>query len=130
MLNEQLWIEAAGNIIVARVRGIIQRDHDRGLTPARNPVASSYRIRASALRCLEMEAPDARFALLQEELDREEKNLFGDRSVRKAILVSDTRLAYLARIAFGHFGEGAYCVFYNDLGQALRWLEEPGSGSH
>jgi hypothetical protein len=29
----------------------------------------------------------------------------------------------LARIAFGQFGEGEYRVFYNDLVEALRWLE-------
>jgi hypothetical protein len=32
-------------------------------------------------------------------------------------------LRYLARIAFGQFGEGEYREFYNDLTAALRWLE-------
>jgi hypothetical protein len=41
-----------------------------------------------------------------------------------AILVPNTRIAYLARIAFGQFGEGAYRVFYNDMAQAILWLEE------
>ena len=39
-------------------------------------------------------------------------------------LVSNTRIAYLARIAFGHAGEASYRVFYNDLAAALAWLED------
>jgi CRISPR/Cas system endoribonuclease Cas6 (RAMP superfamily) len=44
--------------------------------------------------------------------------------LRTAILVSNTRVAYLARIAFGHAGEANYRVFYNDFAAAFRWLEE------
>ena len=42
-------------------------------------------------------------------------------SLRRAIVVPNTRVAYLARIAFG---EGDYRVFYNDFLAAIRWLEE------
>lgn len=73
---------------------------------------------------LEMESPHVELALVQEKLDRKTKQLFQDRPLRKAVLVPNTRLAYLARIAFGQFGEGEYRVFYNDLSQALHWLEE------
>ncbi len=41
--------------------------------------------------------------------------------VRTAILVSNSGVAYLARIAFG---DGDYRVFYNDMAQALLWLSE------
>jgi len=37
----------------------------------------------------------------------------------RAIVVPNTRVAYLARIAFG---EGDYRVFYNDFLAAIRWL--------
>lgn len=47
----------------------------------------------------------------------------GSASLRTAILVSNTRIAYLARIAFGHAGEANYRVFYNDFAPALTWLE-------
>jgi hypothetical protein len=45
-------------------------------------------------------------------------------SLRRAIVVSNTKLAYLARLAFG---EGEYEVFYNDLALAIEWLENPPS---
>jgi hypothetical protein len=40
-----------------------------------------------------------------------------------AILVPNTRIAFLARITFGQFGEGQYRVIYNDIVQAISWLE-------
>jgi hypothetical protein len=48
-------------------------------------------------------------------------------SLRTALHVPNTRIAYLARIAFGHAGESNYRVFYNDFGAALKWLEDPGA---
>ena len=62
--------------------------------------------------------------LLQKQLDSEKKGNLGSASLRTAILVSNTRIAYLARIAFGHAGEASYRVFYNDFAAALRWLED------
>jgi hypothetical protein len=41
--------------------------------------------------------------------------------LKRAIVVPDTRLAYLARLAFG---EGDYRVFYEDRAAALRWLTD------
>ena len=41
---------------------------------------------------------------------------------RRAIVVPNTRLAYLARLAFG---EGDYRVFYSDIAAAVVWLSEP-----
>lgn len=73
--------------------------------------------------CLEMESPDVELVLAQQKLDKKKKQLLDGRVLRKAILVPNTRLAYLARIAFGEFGEGEYRVFYSDLSQALHWIE-------
>ncbi len=39
--------------------------------------------------------------------------------LKRAIVVSDTKLAYLARLAFG---DGDYRVFYDDRAAAVRWL--------
>lgn len=124
MPNTQLWIEPLGAIIVVRLRGhysealikelherVVQLLHDTGHTRV-------------LYDSLEMEPPELELALLHEQLDGQLEQLFSDRPLRKAILVSNTRLAYLARLAFGQFGEGQYRVFYNDLAQALRWLEE------
>lgn len=124
MTNTQLWIEPLGNIIVARLRGqysesLLKDLHDRVIQLLRDTGYSRVLYDA-----LEMEPPDVELALVQQQLDRQTKQLFIDRPLRKAILVPNTRLAYLARIAFGQFGEGEYRVFYNDLVEAVRWLEE------
>ncbi|MEO5819404.1 MAG: hypothetical protein ABIT71_02790 [Vicinamibacteraceae bacterium] len=41
--------------------------------------------------------------------------------LKRAIVVPDTKLAYLARLAFGW---GHYRVFYNDRAAAVRWLTD------
>lgn len=39
--------------------------------------------------------------------------------LRRAIVVSNTRIGFLARLAFG---DGDYRVFYDDLAAATKWL--------
>lgn len=124
MLNNQLWIEPLGNVIVARVRGeltesILVEAHKRVVQLLHD--TEHTRILYDTL---EVETPDVEIILMQEKLDEKTQQLFHERRLRKACLVSNTRMAYLARIAFGQFGEGEYRVFYNDLSQALRWLEQ------
>jgi hypothetical protein len=124
MQNTQLWIEPLGNIIVARLRGqysenLLRELHERVVQLLQDTGHSRVLYDG-----LEMEPVDVQLALVQQQLDSQTKQLFSDRPLRKAILVPNTRLAYLARIAFGEFGEGEYRVFYNDLTNALRWLEE------
>ena len=53
----------------------------------------------------------------QRELDEK----LGELHLRRAIVVPDRKLAYLARLAFG---EGDYRVFYNDIAAAVKWLTE------
>jgi hypothetical protein len=68
---------------------------------------------------LEMEAPPVDVPLAQRDLDES----LGSIHLRRAIVVPNSRLAYLARLAFG---EGDYRVFYNDFIGAVRFLgEEP-----
>jgi len=124
MQNTQLWIEPLGNIIVARLRGAYSESLLRELHERVVQLLQDTGYTRVLYDGLEMEPTDIELALVQEQLDRQTKELFRDRPIRKAILVQNTRLAYLARIAFGQFGEGEYRVFYNDLAQALRWLEE------
>jgi hypothetical protein len=66
---------------------------------------------------LEMDAPVVDVALSQRKLDE----AAGAPALRRAIVVPDTKLAYLARLAFG---EGDYRVFYSDMTAAIRWLSE------
>jgi hypothetical protein len=42
--------------------------------------------------------------------------------LKRAIVVPNSKLAYLARLAFG---EGDYRVFYNDMVAAITWLSRP-----
>jgi hypothetical protein len=67
---------------------------------------------------LEMESPSVNVAILQRQLDE----ALQDVRLRRAIVVPNTRLAYLARLAFG---EGDYRVFYEDLAAAITWLSQP-----
>lgn len=51
----------------------------------------------------------------QRELDETARDIHW----RRAIVVPNSRLAFLARLAFG---DGDYRVFYDDLAAAVRWL--------
>lgn len=65
--------------------------------------------------CLEMETPQVEVPVSQWKLDQE----IGSIHLRRAVVVPNTKLAYLARLAFG---EGDVRVFYNDMAAALAWL--------
>ena len=123
MRNEQIWVEPVGAVIVARIRGkptaeMLRECERRVLELARD--TQQVRVLYDAL---ELEPPDMELVLLQRQLDSEKKDNLGSASLRTAILVRNTRIAYLARIAFGHAGEESYRVFYNDFAAALGWLE-------
>ncbi|MES2522299.1 MAG: hypothetical protein V4617_06360 [Gemmatimonadota bacterium] len=66
---------------------------------------------------LEMISPTVDVPLEQRRLDESLEGL----QLRRAIVVPNTRLAYLARLAFG---EGDYRVFYNDVTAAITWLSQ------
>jgi len=65
---------------------------------------------------LEMEAPPVEVAWSQRKLDAE----LGGPKLRRAIVVPNRRLAYLARLAFG---DGDHRVFYSDMLSAVTWLD-------
>lgn len=125
MPDPRIWVEPVGAVIVARLRGVptaelLRECEQRVLELARD--TQQVRVLYDAL---ELEAPDMDLVLLQQRLDTEKKASLGEASLRTAILVPNTRIAFLARIAFGHVGEANYRVFYNDLGAAMKWLEAP-----
>jgi len=66
---------------------------------------------------LKMADPGVEVALIQRVIDEEHEGV----ALRRAILVPDARLAFLARLAFG---EGDYRVFYDDVEAACRWLRK------
>lgn len=124
MDREQLWLEPVGKFIIVRVRGKASETLLNEMQARLMELIAETQQRHILYDALEMEDPTEELALLQERLERETKDFLGGGTLRKAILVRNTRSAYLARIAFGQFGEGEYRVFYNDLAQAVRWLEE------
>ncbi len=114
----QLWVEPVGGLILARVRGVpsesLLRDcQDRVLQLAKDSNQSKVLYDA-----LELELPTVEPALIQQKLESE---LDPAVRLRRAIVVPNTRVAFLARLAFG---EGDYRVFYNDISAAIRWLEQ------
>ena len=116
---QQLWIESVGGIIVARMRGelsdaMMLETHQRVLSLATQ--TGQTRIIYDALELL---APSIELVVRQQELVESE---LASMTLRRALVVPNTRLAYLARLAFG---EGEHRVFYNDLAAAFSWLQEP-----
>lgn len=123
MHDPSLWVEPVGNVIVARLRGkptpeMLQECEERVMALARD----TQHIRV-LYDSLELVPPEMELVLLQQKLEARKKESLDAATLRTAILVPDTRIAYLARIAFGHGGEETYRVFYNDLGAAMKWLE-------
>lgn len=118
-MQGQLWVEPVGDLIIARVRGeptealllecqvrVLQLLQDTGWGKV-------------LYDALEMESPPVDVPWSQRKLDE----TLGVVHLRRAIVVPNTRLAYLARLAFG---EGDYRVFYNDMTAAITWLHQDG----
>ena len=115
MTEPAMWVELVGDVIVARLRGqpneaILRKVQEEVLKIA----ADTGRWRV-LLDVLEMKAPPVELTSVQRKLDEDRRAL----GLRRAIVVPDSRLAYLARLAFG---EGDYRVFYNDMVGAVKWL--------
>ena len=120
-MDGQLWVEPVGDLIIARVRGqpsesLLRECQERVLQIARDTIGQ--RVQKVLYDALEMESPPVDVPLAQRVLDES----LSDIHLRRAIVVPNTRLAYLARLAFG---DGDYRVFYNDMTAAVAWLSEP-----
>jgi hypothetical protein len=120
-MPEQLWVEVVGEVIMARVRGLPTEEMLREVQ--RRVVALA---RETGKTCvlydgLEMEPPPVEVPLVQRKLDEELAGL----KLRRAVLVPNSKLAYLARLAFG---DGEYRVFYNDMMGAIHWLGQGTKG--
>jgi hypothetical protein len=116
-LQGQLSVELVGDVVLARVRGeptaaLLKECHEKVLLLVRD--VEKGRVLYDTL---EMEPPSVDVPLAQQELDRE----LGSTRLRRAIVVPNSRLAYLARLAFG---DGEYRVFYNDIVSAVKWLAD------
>lgn len=125
MRDERIWVEPVGSVIVARLRGKPTADLLEECERRVRELAGETQHVRVLYDALELEPPEMDLVLLQQQLDTAKKASLGPASLRTAILVPNTRIAYLSRIAFGHAGEANYRVFYNDYGAALKWLEGP-----
>ena len=116
MTTGEAWIELVGDLIVARVRG---QPNEQLLRETQAKVLFLVKDagRGKVLYdTLEMIAPPIDVPWVQRQLD---ENL--PIKLKRAIVVPNSQLAYLARLAFG---EGDYKVFYNDMVSAIKWLTD------
>jgi hypothetical protein len=114
-MQGQLWIEPVGNVLIARMRGMPDQ---RLLQDCQSRIIDLVKDTRQGLilhDCLEMETPQVEVPVSQWKLDQE----IGSIHLKRAVVVPNTKLAYLARLAFG---EGDVRVFYNDMAAALAWL--------
>jgi len=115
MSTGETWVELVGDLVVARVRGepneqLLRETQDRVLFLVRDAGRGKV-----LYDTLEMTAPPIDVPWAQRQLDEQ----LGPVKLKRAIVVPNSRLAYLARLAFG---EGDYRVFYNDMVAAIQWL--------
>jgi hypothetical protein len=119
-MGNQLWVEPVGELVLARLRGM---PTEALFVECQRQVLQILRDQGGGkvlYDALEMEAPPVEVALSQRTLD----DTLGVLKIRRAIVVPTSKLAYLARLAFG---EGDYRVFYNDISAAIKWLGKESS---
>lgn len=116
----EMWVELVGELIVARVRGIPTEALLREVQERVIAIVKETGKTCVLYDGLEMLPPPIEVPMVQRELDARH----AEYKLRRAIVVPDSKLAYLARLAFG---EGDYRVFYNDVMGAIHWL---GQGQH
>jgi hypothetical protein len=116
-MGRRVWVELSGDIIVARLRDRLT-EADVADVQAKVLVLLGETDRRRVLYdALEMEPPSIEMTIAQQQMSEQ----LHSKGVRVAILVPNTRIAYLARIAFG---QGDHRVFYNDLAEAVTWLAQ------
>lgn len=116
-VTKQVVVDLADTHIVARVRGC---PTEAVLNECQSEVLSLARekgVRKVLYDALEMEPPPVSVPWAQRALDEQ----LVDLKLRRAIVVPNSKLAFLARLAFG---EGDYRVFYEDTTAAVQWLTE------
>lgn len=115
MTANQLWVELIGGIIIARIRGaatesLIAECQRRVLSLAAE--SGCQRVLYDAL---ELDRPPIDIVLAQQSFTSALKQS----GLKVAIVVPNTAIAYLSRLAFGELD---HRVFYNDMAAALAWL--------
>lgn len=117
-----LAVEPQGDILVARLEGALNAALLRECQQRLVDLAHATGLRGVLYDVREMLVPEADLVLMQRGLDDQLRGLH----LRRAFVVPDAHMAYMARLAFG---EGDYRVFYDDLEQAMAWLRAVPAGS-
>jgi hypothetical protein len=117
----QLWVDVVGDLIIARVRGVPTEAIIRECQAQVLFLVRDARRGKVLYDALEMLAPSVDVPWVQRALDEQ----LGDVHLRRACVVPNSKIAFLARLAFG---EGDYRVFYNDMIGAVKWLSEETAG--
>ena len=113
--SSTLVVRVSGDVLLVEQRGEMDEATLRLCQQRVLELANETGLRRVLYDAREMIAPPAWLTLRQQDLDGE----LGGMKLRRAIVVPGTRIAYLARIAFG---EGDDRVFYDDIDAALAWL--------
>jgi hypothetical protein len=113
----EMWVEPVGGIIIARIRGIATADLIRECQNRVVALQKDTDCNRIMYDALELERPAMEIVLTQQALTHALK----ESSVKIAIVVPNTAIAYLARLAFG---DANHRVFYNDIAAAVLWLNE------
>ena len=95
--HAQLWVEVVGDLVIARVRGepteaLLRECQERVLFLVKDAGRGKV-----LYDTLEMYAPPIDIPWVQRELDEQ----LGPIQLRRALVVPNSKLAFLARIAFG-----------------------------
>src|SRR5690349_3655838 len=117
-MSNALWVELAGDLILARLRGEPSPDMLRECQEQVLLLAAESGRSRVLYDTLEMTPPPVEVTFVQRELDDQAP---AAARLRRAIVVPNSRLAFLARLAFG---EGDYRVFYSDVVAAVKWLSK------
>lgn len=119
--KSEMWVELVGELIIARVRGVPTEALLREVQARVIQIVKDTGKVCVLYDGLEMLPPPIDVPMVQRELDARDSEY----RLRRAIVVPNSKLAYLSRLAFG---EGDYRVFYNDVMGAIHWLGQ-GSGA-
>jgi len=113
--EHQLWVELVGGIIIARIRGAPTEQLVRECQSRVVALQIDTGCKRVLYDALELDRPSIDIVLTQQTLTADLKQT----PVKIAIVVPNTAIAYLSRLAFG---QANHRVFYNDIAAAVLWL--------
>lgn len=113
--STQLWIEPVGDLILIRLRGTLSAGLIIECQKRLIQLLNETNQRKILYDILEVDSAPDELTMIQWGLDQTIEEM----TLRRAVVVPNSRLAYMSRIAFG---EPDLKIFYNDMAGAIRWL--------